>query len=233
MPNNSMDVRQKQRLFIMGLLFTRVVCCRFLPTSSQPFGAFLVKMKQSFLTIILLLLVFTFACTQNKKPDVAQPANVNENANLNYTQNKKPDIPESWKKIEECGLSFYAPSDLKEVEVQIIDSCATVYRNKNILVSLDLFENSGEQSDSRRNEYSDKKDFQIVETVVDGRKAEIITYYQNSSDFKERKDLTYGAVLFVPMVDESGDSLTIWTYCRSAEDRETTTRIFETIRFEK
>ncbi len=190
-------------------------------------------MKQSFLTIILLLLVFTFACTQNKKPDVAQPANVNENANLNYTQNKKPDIPESWKKIEECGLSFYAPSNLKEVKVQPIDSCATVYRNKNILVSLDLFENSGKQSDSRRNEYSDKKDFQIAETVVDGRKAEIITYYQNSSDFKERKDLSYGAVLFVPMVDESGDNLTIWTYCRSAEDRETTTKIFETIRFEK
>ena len=35
-----MDVRQKQRLFITVLLKLWLVCCRFLPTSSQAFDGF-------------------------------------------------------------------------------------------------------------------------------------------------------------------------------------------------
>lgn len=187
-------------------------------------------MKQSFLKIILLFLVFTFACTQKSKSDISQSVNVNKSVAL---KNEKPDIPESWKKIEECGFSFYAPANFKELKVQPIDSCATNYRNNDILLSLDLYHGGGTEDGTRRNEYSNKEEFQISETVIDGRKAEIITYFQNSSDFKERKDLSYGAVLYIPMVEENGDNLTIWTYNRSVENRETTMKIFETIRFGK
>ncbi|HQU83257.1 MAG TPA: hypothetical protein PKY59_09045, partial [Pyrinomonadaceae bacterium] len=133
---------------------------------------------------------------------------------------------------EDCGLSFYAPSDFKEIEIQPIDSCAKNYRNNDIFISLDLFWASGKESDSRKGEYSNRKEFQIVETQIDSRKAEIITYL-GESDFPERKDLLYGAVLFVPVVNNNNDNLTVWTYSRSKEHRETAMKIFETIKFGK
>jgi hypothetical protein len=190
-------------------------------------------MKLSFLKIILLFLSFNIACTQNTKSDISHSANVNEIVDLNSAQNKKLDIPESWKKIQECGLFFSVPPSLKELKIQPIDSCVKDYRSKDILFSLDVFEGGGKESGSRRNEYSGAKDFQVAETIVDGRKAEIISYYESGNSFKQREDLPYGAVLYVPVINERGDNLTIWTYSRSTEDRETTKKIFETIRFEK
>lgn len=187
--------------------------------STQPFDAFLVKMNLSLLKIILLLLSFNVACTQNNKPDISQLASENEIVD--------------WKKIHECGLFFSMPMSLKEVKIQPIDSCAKDYRSNDILFTLDVFNGGGKESDSRRNEYSGAKDFELAETIVDGRKAEIITYYEIGNTFKQRENLPYGAVLYVPVIDERGTNLTIWTYSRSAEDRETTKKIFETIRFEK
>ena len=125
----------------------------------------------------MLPLAFTIACTQNKKTDILQPAIVNENVNLLHTISEKPEIPKKWKKIEECGFSFYAPTNFKEAKAQPIDSCATDYRNEDTLFSLDLYHGGGTEDGTRRNEYSGKEDFQISETVIDGRKAEIITYY--------------------------------------------------------
>jgi len=222
--NKSLDGSGKQRLCFLCWL---VCVCR--PVTSAV-RCFPVKMKQPFLIIILWLQVFNVSCTQDMKPNVSQPTN---NANLTIAPNQKLIIPDGWKKIEECGLSFYAPSNLKEIKVQPYDSCAKQYRNKNIVFSLDLIENGGSESSSRSGEYSDEKDFQIVKTIIDGQKAELITYYlSNDGGFKERQDLFYGAVLYVPLIDKNDDNLTIWTYSRTAEDREIAKQIFETIHFE-
>ena len=195
-------------------------------------GAFLLNMKQFFLTTALLLQILSVGCTQNRKPDVARP--VNENVDLSYTQNKKLEIPENWKKIEECGFSFYAPLDLKEIQIHPVDSCAKQYRSRDIIFSIDLMEGYGDDFSSRSGEYSDNKDFQITRTTIDEQKAEIITYQLNDNGgFKERQDLFYGAVLYVPLIVKSGDNLTIWTYSRTTKDRETTEQMFETVRFEK
>jgi len=47
-PNNSMDVRAKQLLFKILRGYFHVARIRFCPTSSQPFGAFLVFAKDAF-----------------------------------------------------------------------------------------------------------------------------------------------------------------------------------------
>lgn len=190
-------------------------------------------MKLSFLKIILLFLSLNIGCSQNNKSDIPETANANEIVALNGMHNNKLEIPEGWKEIQECGMTFSLPSILKEVKIQPIDSCAKDYRSKDIVFLLDVFEGGGKESDSRRNEFSGAKDFQVAETIIDGRKAEIITYYEIGNSFREREDLPYGAVLYVPVINERGENLTVWTYSRNPTDRETARKMFETIRFGK
>lgn len=189
-------------------------------------------MKILQITFILLFFLFTFACSKYETPINKQSANITEIKNSNVNQEDQIEIPKSWKKIEECGLSFYLPSNFYEIKFQPFDSCAKSYRNNDIYISLDLFPGDNKESDIRKNEYSNEKEFQIVEKQIDKMKAELITYF-GESDFPERKDLSFGAVLFVPVIDKNGDNLTVWTYSRSIENRETAKKIFETIKFEK
>ncbi|HLM62086.1 MAG TPA: hypothetical protein VK308_14870 [Pyrinomonadaceae bacterium] len=152
--------------------------------------------------------------------------------NVANAQNKKVAFPDGWKKIEACGITFYAPADLKEEKVQGIDSCVRRYRSKNILLNLDVLGYLLKESASRESEYSDEKDFQIVKTKIDGRKAEIIMHYE-TENLEQWKDLLYSATLFVPKMHKDGGNLTIWTNNRNSKDRETAKKIFETVRFEK
>ena len=168
-------------------------------------------MKTSFLNLTLLLLLAF---------------------NVANAQNKSSVVPDGWKKIEACGITFYAPSDLKEEKVKGIDSCVKRYRSNNISLFLDVLGFKLKESDSRRDEYSDEKDFQIVETKIDNRKAEIITHYA-VEDLEQWKDLHYSATLFVPQMRKDCCNLTIWTHNRTAEDRETAKKIFATVRFDK
>ena len=121
---------------------------------------------------------------------------------------------------------------MAEEKVRGIDSCVKRYRSKNILLSLDVVFYIGKKSDSRKDELSDEKDFQISKTKIDGRKAEIITYYE-AENIEQWKDLLYEATLFVPVIDKDGGNLTIWTNNRTAEDRKTAKKIFATVRFDK
>ena len=147
-------------------------------------------------------------------------------------QNKKSAIPDGWKKIEACRITFFAPSDLEEEKVRGEDSCVKRYRSKNILLSLDVLGYKLKKSASRRDEYSDEKDFQIVKTKIDGRKSEIITHYETENS-EQWKDLLYSATLFVPQMRKDCCNLTIWANSRSAEDREIAKKIFATVRFDK
>ena len=169
------------------------------------------EMKQIFfLSLILLLLLASTAAD---------------------AQEKKSVIPDDWKKIEACGITFYAPPDLQQEKIRGIDSCVERYRSKNILLSLDVLGYIGKESDSRKDELFDEKDFQLVKTKIDGRKVEIITYYE-AENSEQWKDLLYEATLFVPVIDKKvGGNLTMWTNSRTAEDRETAKKIFATVRF--
>ncbi len=50
-PNNSMDARQKQRLYYRVVRFPHVARIRFLPTSSQPFDISRNKRRRNFMRI--------------------------------------------------------------------------------------------------------------------------------------------------------------------------------------
>ncbi len=188
-------------------------------------------MKKLISHTILLFQVLSFACAQNKKTET-EIIMTNENVELINLTNKNSDISDNWKKVEACGLSFFVPMDLKEIKVQPIDSCVREYRNQNTIIEIDSVDGADE-SGSRKNEYVSEKDFVIINELIDGQKAEIISYYRDAeTGFKERKGLFYGVVLYIPNVNEK-NSLTIWTYSRSAEERENVSKIFRTIKFEK
>jgi hypothetical protein len=59
-----------------------------------------------------------------------------------------------------------------------------------------------------------------------------ITYYA-VEDLDQWKDLHYSATLFIPQMRKDCCNLTIWTHSRTAEDRETAKKIFETVVIEK
>jgi hypothetical protein len=168
-------------------------------------------MKKSFFINLIVLFLLSFSVVE--------------------AQNKKSVVPDGWKKLEACGITFYAPSDFEEENIRGKDSCVKSYRSKNILLTLDVLGYIGKESNSRKDELSDEKDFQIVKTKIDGRKAEIITYYETENK-EQWKDLLYEATLFVPVIDKKdGGNLTIWTNSRTAENRETAKKIFATVRF--
>jgi hypothetical protein len=144
---------------------------------------------------------------------------------------KNPPPPAGWKLISECGAEFYLPADFKEEKVRGIDSCVRKYRGENTLMVLDVLGYITPDA-SRKEEYSEERDFRYERTKIAGRRAEIITCYDTDLR-KEAEGLNYAAVLFVPQMRKDGGNLTIWTNSKSPEEREKAIKIFQTVRFPK
>ena len=146
-------------------------------------------------------------------------------------QKKQVSIPDDWQKVEECGITFSIPSEFEKEDVRGKDSCVSSFKSKNIQLSLDVGFYILKESYSRKDEFSDEKDFKISKLKIDGRKAELITYYQTENN-EQWKDLLFNATLFVPVIDKKdGGHLTMWANCRTEKDREIAKMIFETLRF--
>jgi hypothetical protein len=152
-------------------------------------------------------------------------------AAVNAIAQNKFTPPANWKPISACGVKFYAPPDIREEKVQGIDSCVRRYRSPNILIELDAIMYS-DPNGSRRNEYSDKRDFDLRKTKIDGQKAEIITCYETELS-ANAKGLNYSAVLYVPQLPKERGNLTIWTYSKSLDARDLAIKIFESIQLAK
>lgn len=136
--------------------------------------------------------------------------------------------PTDWKLIKECGAEFYIPPGFKEEKVSGIDSCVKKYRSKNTRMVLDVLGYITPDA-SRKEEYSEEREFRYEKTEVGGRHAEIITCFLRN----EAEGLNYAAVLFVPQMRKDGGNLTIWINSKSSEERERVMRIFQTVRFPK
>jgi hypothetical protein len=136
---------------------------------------------------------------------------------------KESVLPFNWKRINECGVEFYAPSNLKEKKVQPFDSCVKEYSGGNIRLELDVLEGTvaPESAYSRSGEYSNKSDFKLTRTIIDRQQAEIITYMDLNTE-----DINYGAVLDFPQ-----RGFTMWTGNTTQEDREKVLKIFNSVRF--
>jgi hypothetical protein len=139
--------------------------------------------------------------------------------------------PTDWKLVSECSIEFYIPSDFKEEKVQPIDSCVLKYQNGKTVMLLDVL-GYITPDESRKDEYSDNRDFTYVKTKIDGRKAEIITVLESDED-RNAKGLNYAAVLFVPQMRKDGGNLTIWINSVNEEERKKAMQIYQTVRFPK
>ena len=136
--------------------------------------------------------------------------------------------PTGWTLIKACSAEFYLPPDFKEERVQGIDSCVKKYRGKNTVMVLDVLGYITPDA-SRREEYSEEREFRYEITTVGGRRSEIITcILQNAAE-----GLNYAAVLFVPQMGKDGGNLTIWLNSKSPEERERVMKLFQTVRFPK
>ena len=131
------------------------------------------------------------SCHTPEQIDVASPAPL-----------KEYNVPADWKRINACGLEFYIPPYLKEQKVQPYDSCVKEYRSENMRVSIDVLDGQPGENFHRREEYSDSTNFSAERVIIDGKQADIITFFGTG-----RTGLDYGAVLEVPHMN-----LTIWTY---------------------
>jgi hypothetical protein len=137
--------------------------------------------------------------------------------------------PADWNLISACGARFYLPPDFKTEQIQGIDSCVKKYRGKDTVMVLDVLGYITPDA-SRKEEYSEERDFRYEKTKVGGRRAEIITYFETDLR-KEAEGLNYVAVLFVPQMRQVGGNLTIWLNSKSPEERDRVMKIFQTVRF--
>lgn len=144
-------------------------------------------------------------------------------------QNKQS-LPLDWKLFNECGAQFSLPADYKEVKVRGIDSCLGKYRGASTVLMLDVLGYITPNA-SRKEEFSDERDVKYTKSTIDGRRAEIITFYDTEPN-KDAIDFHYAAVLFIPQISKKdGGNFTIWTNSKSSEEREQAMKIFQTIRF--
>ena len=178
---------------------------------------------------ILLGCLLFVGCNSTDKA-FTQRAN-GSSANSN-TETPSPDTftpPSTWKRIDACGATFYAPPDVREEKVQGIDSCVRRYRTRDIVFDLDVYP-APAPGHSRKSEYSDKRDFTLVKTKIDGQNAEMISCYDDDVA-AHAAGFNYCAVLFVSEMPRQRGNLTIWTYSRSLESRNVATKVFSTVRF--
>lgn len=182
------------------------------------------------LRLLILVGCFLVAACNSAESRFTSPGNISTatpNTGNVSIDNFVP--PPTWKPISACGATFYAPPEIREEKVQGIDSCVRRYRSRDILLELDKYP-APAAGHSRRNEYSDKRDFNLRNTKIAGRDAEIISCYDDNV-VEIARGLNFHAVLFVPEMPKEHGSFTIWAYSRSMESRATAMNIFETVRF--
>jgi|GEM_PF-4774900 len=152
---------------------------------------------------------------------------------LAQTTPQRPDadrIPDFRSVFDACGLKFYLPLLFKEEAIRGKDSCVKRYNSKNTVIMLDVLVYLTPKA-SRKAEYSDERDFKFKKIKVNGRKAELITYYDDEPP-KYAESLNFAAVLFVPVISKDGGNLTFWTFSKTEEDREKAMKIFKSIKFD-
>lgn len=168
---------------------------------------------------ISLVISFCVSCAAQGRLETRQG---NTNISVNVVANTS--IPSDWKRVRLCGLSISLPPSLKEKKLQPIDSCIGNFEDRDIRVTLDSIPVGIEEKVfTRRNEYSNNREFKVVQRSVGGFKAEIVTCLA-ATDAK----LQYVTVLDVP---EPG--LTVWVYSANAENQKIADQIVSSVQFDR
>lgn len=143
---------------------------------------------------------------------------------VGVSENKNTILPADWKLVNQCGVEFYIPSNLKEEEVtQPYDSCVKEYKSENLRLSLDVLEGASSSDFTRSKDYSNDSKFNIQKVIVNDQQAEIITFFA-----KGKNGMDYHAVLDIPQMN-----LTTWAHSKIYNDQETVIKIFKSIKLSK
>ena len=146
-----------------------------------------------------------------------------------YAQ-QRLEVPDGWVKINVCQISFFAPSDMKDLGTKGADSCVAQFANNDITLYLDYGPYGGPPTEGSLNRGSTE---QLIS--IDGKDAKLLTYIDDTHGNSGRK---YDASLYVLVKEpESKDlpkgiSLMMWVQGQREKDQEIAQRIFRTIRFE-
>ncbi len=131
--------------------------------------------------------------------------------------------PEGWAKINICHISFFAPSDMKDLGAKGADSCVAQFANNDIRLYLDYGRHIS--ASSRRNSL----EFKEQSISIDGKTAQLVTYID---DTHGNSGLKYDASLYVVVKESESEGLMMWVEGERKKDQEIAQRIFRTIRFE-
>ena len=170
---------------------------------------------------ILLVTAFIWTFATCTLPERKESANVLERQEFI--------LPADWKRINTSNVEFSVPPNLSEKEYKEMmpSSTAKFYGNENIWL---VFTIQSKPSSSYKN--SKERDFQFEKAIIDGKQAEISTF--TGTDMQnEANGEDYVATLDVPQIQGNGESLKMWAYCKSSEDREIVIKIFKSVRFLK
>jgi len=137
-----------------------------------------------------------------------------------------------WKSVEACNFTFIIPADLQEVKVFGIDSCVRQYRSGSMFIDLDVTIGSATNDEQYfRREGSNRRDFHLIETNVNGAGALITTFYAEEIPEEAAAGYHYAARLFVPHIGKYKQGLWMRAYSKTPEEQARAEKIFESIRF--
>ena len=139
-------------------------------------------------------------------------------------------VPDGWTKISVCHLSFFAPPDMKDLDMRGADSCVAQYANNDIALYLDYGRYGSPPQ--RINSYLEFKEQSVV---IDGKNAQLATFVDASHS---NSGLKYLTGMYVVVKESDGDvwpktiSLMMSVRGNSQKDQEIAQRIFRTIHFD-
>ena len=135
----------------------------------------------------------------------------------------------NWPSMDFGAFSFQAPPGMTNVPVRGIDSLVGQCVSSNIILNFDYGWYSG-GSFKGQGMWKDYPRFKLVETTIDGRAAEIVSYQESARTGQKGKTNVF-RVQFPKVGKDGRTSLSMTTYCQSEEDYAIARRIFESIRF--
>ena len=143
---------------------------------------------------------------------------------------EKPNNPtdtEAWQNINADGyFTFKIPPDMKEIPVQGIDSYVGEYQGPTTQLQFDYGLYSGFLK-----EYSRKPDYKKTSLNVHGRKAKLITFYNEETTL----EFPYVIAIHFPDLgiqsEEGKTTLVVWVNCKTPEDYSVAERILKSIQF--
>ena len=141
-------------------------------------------------------------------------------------------IPKGWKQVKACDFTFLVPKKFKDAKPKSLDSCIAGFRSKQVSVYIDVGNYNGETKQDET-----MLDFKEEFVTVDGKKAQIVTYIEESDFAKEIPNRKFVTVVYIKtseqQLNDVGQPFSLWMKIRSesSQQQETAKQIAQSILF--